>query len=100
MKITKKTVISKIENVMDPELHISIVDLGLIQKVVVTDKKVTITMTLTSIGCPLFSVIEKQIQTEIQTLGIPKENIHIILSFEKPWSMDDMTKNGKAMLGL
>lgn len=48
----KKEVLKKLEEVFDPEIRISIVDLGLIYAVYEKDGLVKITMTLTTIGCP------------------------------------------------
>ena len=52
--VSQKKVISALSDVMDPEIHISIVDLGLIYKITLKKDKVHILMTLTTIGCPLF----------------------------------------------
>jgi metal-sulfur cluster biosynthetic enzyme len=58
MKIDKKTIKNKLKQVLDPELGISIVDLGLIYEIKIEKEKVKIVMTLTTIGCPLFSLID------------------------------------------
>lgn len=100
MKITKDEIIKKITEVLDPELNISIVDLGLIYKIKTLKNKIKITMTLTTIGCPLFSLIEDEIKNKIAELGIKKENIEIELTFDPPWSLDKMTEKAKAILGI
>jgi len=87
--------------VMDPELNMSIIDLGLIYDIKVTgEKKVKITMTLTSLGCPLYSVIEEEIKSHINTLGVNEKDIEITLTFDPPWTMERMSENAKAMLGI
>lgn len=86
---------------MDPELNLSIVDLGLIYEIHQPAKdNVHIVMTLTTLGCPLFHVIESDIHKNLGTLGYDKEQIDIELVFDPPWSMDRMTENAKAMLGI
>lgn len=100
MKITQKAIINKLTEVMDPELNISIVDLGLVYDTKITKNKVKIIMTLTTIGCPLFSLIETQIRDKIKELGIKDEDISLDLTFDPPWSMDKMSKKAKAMLGI
>lgn len=91
---------------MDPEINISIVDLGLIYGVKMEhppasgQEKVTITMTLTTIGCPLISMIEGEIKNKLKEVGIAEKNIAIDLTFDPPWSMEKMSKKGKTMLGI
>ena len=100
MKITKKIIVSKLTEVMDPELNISIVDLGLVYDTKLVKNKVKIIMTLTTIGCPLFSLIETQVKDKIKELGIKDEDISLELTFDPPWSMEKMSKKAKAMLGI
>ncbi|MDO9028154.1 MAG: metal-sulfur cluster assembly factor [Candidatus Roizmanbacteria bacterium] len=100
MKLTAKQIIKKLSEVMDPELNISIVDLGLIYNIKIIKNKVKVIMTLTTIGCPLFSLIESQIKDKIKELGIKEENISLELTFDPPWTMEKMSKKGKAMLGI
>ena len=85
---------------MDPELDISIIDLGLVYEVSIMKNKVHIKMTLTSLGCPLFDTIQEEIHHKLTQLGIDKKNIKIELTFDPPWSMDLMTEKAKAMLGI
>lgn len=99
-KEQKKQLMAKLKEVMDPELNISIVDLGLVYKVESAKGKVKITMTLTAIGCPLYSTIEQLVINKVSELGINKKNIKIELTFDPPWSMDKMTEEGKAILGI
>ncbi len=99
MLITKEKIQKKLAKVLDPELGISIVDLGLIYDVKVSKtNEVKIIMTLTTPGCPLYSLIEEEIKNRISSLGVKK--VAIKLSFDPPWSMDRMTKKGRKQLGL
>ena len=101
MKITEKMILKQLKQVMDPELNISIVDLGLIYEVkVIKPNLCLITMTLTSSGCPLYSMIEDDIRKKISELGIKEKNISIEMTFDPPWSIDKMTKKGKKLLGI
>lgn len=99
MKITKKQVMDTLQDVLDPELNISIVDLGLIYKVDV-GKQVKITMTLTTIGCPLIGTIEEEIKQKLRELNVDEKNIKVELTFDPPWSMEKMSPRAKAMLGI
>ncbi len=99
-KLTKKVVLNTLKNVYDPELHINIVDLGLIRKVIIKKSEIRIVMTLTTIGCPLISVIEDEIKKQLEKIGLAEEQVKIELNFDQPWSIDDMTASARAMLGL
>ncbi len=66
--VTKEQVYNELRKVMDPELHINIVDLGLIYEVVVKNSQVNVLMTLTFPGCPLGSMIHKEINEKLTKL--------------------------------
>ena len=90
----------KLRDVLDPELGVSIVDLGLIYTVEVDQHGVcVITMTLTTIGCPLFGQIQKSIEDKVLEVdGI--EDVSIDLTFDPPWTPDKMSESVKIELGL
>lgn len=101
VRVTKKTVLEKLELVLDPEMNISIVDLGLIYKVTIKKENfVHILMTLTTMGCPLFGVIEEDIFLKLSELNIERKNVQIEMTFEPPWDMTRMSKRAKAMMGI
>lgn len=101
MKITEKKIRAVLDGVNDPELNISITDLGLVYDIKLMDKnKVHITMTLTTIGCSLFSQIEVDIKNKLQEIGLKDEDITIELTFDPPWSMEKMSEKAKITLGI
>lgn len=89
-----------LKTIPDPELGISVWDLGLIYGVEIDEDKhiVTITMTLTTLGCPLFSLISDPIK---ELIGREKDVKEVVvdLTFEPPWNMDRMTDDAKAQMG-
>ncbi len=87
-----------LKTVNDPELGISIVDLGLIYKVTEKDKNIIIDMTLTTIGCPLFPLIETQMKQALKNGGY--DDIKINLTFDPAWSLDLVSELGRAHLGI
>lgn len=97
--LSKKLLLNKLKNVPDPELGISIVDLGLVYDVKI-DKKgnVTVLMTLTTMGCPLFELISEPIKVELTKVKGVKE-VEVELIFDPPWSVDKMSKEAKVKLG-
>jgi metal-sulfur cluster biosynthetic enzyme len=100
MKVNVKKVKSKLSEVLDPELNISIVDLGLVYKVEIIKKTVKVTMTLTTIGCPLIATIEEEIKKKVEEIGIDRKNVKVSLTFDPPWSMEKMSPKAKAILGI
>ena len=100
MRLSAGQIKNKLSEVMDPELNISIVDLGLVYETKIIKEKIKIVMTLTTIGCPLFSLIEQQVKEKIRELGVKEEDISLELTFDPPWSMEKMSEKGKAMLGI
>lgn len=91
---------AKLKLVLDPELGVSIVDLGLIYGISISkDGICTITMTLTTIGCPLFGQIQKEIEDRVMELEVIEE-VKIDLTFDPPWTADKMTEEARITLGL
>ena len=94
----KEKITEKLKKVLDPELNISIIDLGLVYDIKVKNNNdVKIIMTLTTIGCPLFPVIENNVKSALKDLNL--KNIEIVLTFDPPWTMDKMSQESKHMLG-
>lgn len=92
-------VLKKVAQVMDPELYVSIVELGLVYDVKVVQDTAKITMTLTSLGCPLFPMIQSQVEAKVKEVKEIK-NVEINLTFDPPWSMDMMSESARANLGM
>jgi len=91
---TKESVLKKLKNVLDPELRISVVDLGLIYDVKIDKKgKAEIIYTLTTPGCPLSEVIEMLIKSEVP-------GAKVTLTFDPPWDSSRMSDSAKAQLGM
>ncbi|OGG20358.1 hypothetical protein A3D03_05935 [Candidatus Gottesmanbacteria bacterium RIFCSPHIGHO2_02_FULL_40_13] len=98
MNINKKSIMNRLKKVPDPELGISIVDLGLVYDVKINNGNVRIIMTLTTMGCPLFDLIERPIKEELKKIKNIK-NIDVELTFEPPWSPEKMSKQARINLG-
>ena len=98
--VTKKQVEKALDTIPDPELGISIFQLGLIYGVEVDNKgNVRIIMTLTTIGCPLFDQIREPIVEAIGNLKGVK-TVDVELTFEPPWTPDTMSEEAKIKLGM
>ena len=97
--ITKETILEELKEVIDPELHVNIVDLGLVYDVE-TDKEgnVVITMTLTTPGCPLSAVFEEWVPAAVKNIEEVK-GVKINLVWEPPWDPEKMTYEAKEIMG-
>jgi metal-sulfur cluster biosynthetic enzyme len=92
-------VMTAIRQVIDPELHYNIVDLGLIYEVrPKAEKVVEIDMTLTSPGCPFGPMLIHQVKEVVGELGASEVNLEIV--WEPPWGLDKMTDEAKIDLGI
>ena len=84
--------------VVDPEIGISIVDLGLVYDITVEDGVAKVTYTLTSMGCPVGPLIEAQMQQVVSLLpGLESAEFEMV--FKPPWSPEMMSDEAKAALG-
>lgn len=93
---TEDEVIEAMKDVVDPELGINVVDLGLVYGVSVDDGNVaTVNMTLTSAACPLTDVIEDQTRAALSTVV---SDFAINWVWMPPWGPDKITADGKDML--
>jgi radical SAM protein with 4Fe4S-binding SPASM domain len=82
---TPEQVMNALRSVLDPELSLSVVDLGLIYGVTITGSTVRITMTLTAPGCPLHEVMTDWVRRAV--LEVPGvEQVEVTLTFDPPWS--------------
>lgn len=87
-----------LRGVFDPELHMNIVDLGLIYDVVVEASKVHVKMTLTSPGCPYGPYLIHQVKDTVQSLkGIAEARVEVV--WDPPWGPDKMTEEVRLELG-
>lgn len=88
-----------LHNVLDPELGVNIVDLGLVYNVDLReDGFVTITMTLTTPGCPMHESIGEGVGAALQPIaGVTGGTIQLV--WEPRWEPSMMTEAGRAELG-
>ena len=96
----KENLLGALENVIDPELGIDIVNLGLIYDVDMDDDGLcTVTMTLTSMGCPLAGHIEQDIRRALADIPEIKD-INVEIVWNPPWGKDKMSRYAKIALGI
>ena len=86
-----------LKNVVDPELDVNIVDLGLIYDLAWDDEEdaLIVSMTLTSAGCPLTDVIEAEIAEKLDSVV---ERFRINWVWMPPWGPERITEDGREMM--
>jgi len=97
-KLTESDILKALSEVYDPEIPISIVDLGLIYKVEVNDDNdVDVDMTFTTMGCPMHMFIKEQAKKRLEQVeGIGKINVNLV--WEPKWTPDRISKEVREKL--
>ena len=96
--VTEDLVKEALKTVYDPELGVDIVNLGMVYDVSVADggKTVGVTVTLTTMGCPLYDEIHDEIQTKVKEIqGV--EVVTVNLTFAPPWTPEFMSDEAKLL---
>lgn len=86
-----------LRRVIDPELGLDVVELGLIYGLEVSPERIGVTMTLTTQGCPLHDVITGGVERALARPGGPRVDVEVV--FDPPWDPDRIGASGLADLG-
>lgn len=90
-----------LEEVLDPELGIDIVNLGLVYEVKVSEEKdVEIVMTMTSMGCPLAGQIVSDVKIKLSDALNELRSIDVQIVWSPAWTKDKMSRYAKIALGV
>ena len=96
MSASRDDVTEAMKDVIDPELGINVIDLGLVYDVSIDDSNVAVLdMTLTSAACPLQDVIEDQTKSVLQDLVT---DVKMNWVWMPPWGPDKITDDGREQL--
>ena len=96
--VNVENVRDSLKKCMDPEVPLSIVDMGLIYGIDVTeDNDVNIKMTMTTKGCPLHETMVDDVKRYAKKVsGV--NNVDVEIVWDPPWTMDKMSDEAKAMM--
>ena len=96
--VNAEDVRSSLKQCMDPEVPLSIVDMGLIYGIAVNENNdVDIKMTMTTQGCPLHETMVDDVKRYTKKVsGVNNVNVEIV--WDPPWTMDKMSDDAKAMM--
>ena len=96
--VTEEEVTEALEEVIDPELGLDFVSLGLVYDVEIENSEVFVTFTLTTPACPIGPQVSEQMKDFVGQLeGV--EKVHPKMVFDPPWSPELMTEDAKFALG-
>jgi metal-sulfur cluster biosynthetic enzyme len=99
-ELLKENIYGALETVVDPELGVDIVNLGLVYDVTMDEEGQTeVSMTLTSMGCPLAGTIVDQVKASLADIPEVK-NVEVNIVWNPPWTKDKMSRYAKIALGI
>ncbi len=98
MTITNDQVRTALTDVIDPELGINVVDLGLIYNIQIEEKKISVDMTLTTPGCPLAGMLSGSVEQALRE-AFPGMDVEVSLVWDPAWTPDMLSDSAKAQLG-
>lgn len=94
---TRDAIMDLLREIPDPEMPISIVDLGIVERVEINNSTVTVDILPTFVGCPALPMIQNTIEEKLRTLPDVNE-VTVNFIFDPPWSVDRITKTGRESL--
>jgi metal-sulfur cluster biosynthetic enzyme len=95
--MTEDAVWDALAQVIDPELGLDVVELGLIYDVALRGDAVAVRMTLTTAGCPLHDVIVGGVERAVTAAGASAVDVEVV--FDPPWDPDRIGAAGRDRLG-
>lgn len=93
------TVVQALERVVDPEVALNIVDVGLVYGVFVKDNRLDAHVTMTSAACPVTDTIIEDIETQLDRALPGDMLIHVELVWEPPWTPERMSDSARGFMG-
>jgi metal-sulfur cluster biosynthetic enzyme len=99
IETTRSLIYDALHDVYDPELGVNVLDLGLIYDIAVNEEGyVTVTMTLTTPGCPMHESLSEGVGAALEGIpGITGGEIRLV--WEPRWDPSRMTEEGRRLLG-
>lgn len=94
--VTEEAIYEQLKDVLDPEIQIDVVNLGMIYGVKIEEEKITVRMTLTTMGCPAMEELQGDVVRKVKELGVPE--VEIDLTFDPPWNKDMMSDEAKTVM--
>lgn len=93
------TITAALERVIDPEVAMNIVDVGLVYGITVAGGRVDVKVTMTSAACPVADVIVEDIEFQLDQSLPPELKIHVELVWEPAWTPQRMSGKARLLMG-
>ena len=99
-QVIRNDIVNQLSSVIDPELGIDLVNLGLIYTIDLDDHGIClIEMTLTTIGCPIADYLVQQFKVAVKQVDEVR-NVDVQFVWEPAWSPDRLSRAAKLALGI
>lgn len=92
-------VVQALESVVDPEVAMNIVDVGLVYGVKVADGRLDVDLTMTSAACPVTDIIVEDVEDALDKALPPDLKIHVELVWEPPWTQQRLSAKARSFMG-
>jgi metal-sulfur cluster biosynthetic enzyme len=92
-------IVQALEKVLDPEVALNIVDVGLVYGVAIADGRMDVRITMTSAACPVTDVIVDDVENALDDAMPPELKIHVEVVWEPPWTQQRMSGRARAFMG-
>ncbi len=99
LRLDKQEVLDCLKTVIDPELGIDVVHLGLIYGIEIVGRRVFVRMTLTTPGCPMADYLTREVRDRIGACFQDVEKVHVELVWEPRWGPDMIPRDVRDVLG-
>ncbi len=97
--MTEADVREALRDVLDPELGVNIVDLGLVYDVTVEGETAVVTMTMTTPACPLRDYLQSVVESEVLARVPDARSVTVHVVDDPPWNQAMMSDAARAQLG-
>lgn len=97
--VMRKPIEDALHRVVDPEVAMTIVDVGLVYGVTVTNDRLHVLLTMTSAACPVVDVIVDDVGAELDRVAGGDRSVDVELVWEPAWTTDRMSARAKAFMG-
>jgi metal-sulfur cluster biosynthetic enzyme len=98
-EVSVEGVLAALRECYDPEIPVNVVDLGLVYNLKLEGGAVSVTMTLTAIGCPVAPEVMAEVEARVKEVE-HVESCDVTLTFDPPWTPERMTEDARWELGI
>ncbi len=96
----KEEVRASLAAIIDPEIGVNIVDLGLVYGIELSGDTAKVTMTMTTAACPVADYMKQQVQELLRSSFRELRNVYVEVVWDPPWKPEMMSERAKRKLGV